>query len=162
MPLPRLRLLGVGNLGRPAAAAAAWSSSPEDVTASPEDFHALLIREHVNVLTQTPSAITASDPERLDSVAVLLGGEAAPADVVDRWAPGRILINAYGPTEITVYATMSTPLTPGSGSAPIGAPVTTAALFVLDEWLRPVPPGVLGELYVAGHGVGVGYLAAPG
>ncbi|WP_443678334.1 AMP-binding protein, partial [Mycolicibacterium pyrenivorans] len=96
---------------------------PENVTSSPPDFHALLMREHVNVLTQTPSAATALNPDGLDDVAVLFGGEACPADIVDRWAPGRVVINAYGPTEITVYATMSTPLTPGSGPAPIGAPV---------------------------------------
>ncbi|CAN3130011.1 non-ribosomal peptide synthase/polyketide synthase [Mycobacterium sp. smrl_JER01] len=133
----------------------------EDTAASPDDFHDLLTAEHVNVLTQTPSAVDALDPERLGSVAVLLGGEACPRDVVDRWSPGRTLINAYGPTEITVYATMSAPLHPGSGAAPIGAPVATAALFVLDDWLRPVPEGAAGELYVAGPGVAVGYLGRP-
>ncbi len=130
---------------------------PEEVAGSPEDLHALLIREQVTVLTQTPSAVTALSSRGLESVAVLLGGEACPAGVVDQWAPGRVLINAYGPTEITVYASMSAALTPGSGAAPIGAPVPTAAAFVLDEWLRPVPVGVVGELYVAGRGVGVGY-----
>ena len=130
---------------------------PESVAGSPEDFHALLVAEQVNVLTQTPSAVAALSPEGLESVALLLGGEACPAEVVDRWAPGRVMINAYGPTEITVYASMSAPLTPGSGVVPIGAPVSTAALFVLDGWLRPVPAGVVGELYVAGAGVGVGY-----
>ena len=131
---------------------------PDCVVVSPDDFHSLLIRERVNVLTQTPSAVTALNPEGLEAVAVLLGGEACSAEVVDQWAPGRVVINAYGPTEATVYASMSAPLEAGSGAAPIGAPPSTAALFVLDEWLRPVPTGVIGELYVAGRGVAVGYI----
>src|SRR5205823_8677684 len=67
------------------------------------------------------------------------------------------MVNAYGPTETTVYAAMSAPLVAGSGVVPIGVPVSGAALFVLDGWLRPVPVGVVGELYIAGRGVGVGY-----
>ena len=86
---------------------------PESVARSPEEFHAVLVAEQVNVLTQTPSAVAALSPAGLESVAVLLGGEACPAEVVDRWAPGRVVINAYGPTEITVYASMSAPLTAG-------------------------------------------------
>ncbi|WP_116377756.1 non-ribosomal peptide synthetase, partial [Mycobacterium sp. MFM001] len=131
---------------------------PESVVGAPEDFHKVLVSERVNVLTQTPSAVAALSPEGLDSVALLLGGEACPVDVVDRWAPGRVVINAYGPTEATVYASMSALSPSGSGVVPIGAPVPTAALFVLDQWLRSVPVGVIGELYVAGRGVGVGYL----
>ena len=88
---------------------------------------------------------------------MVVAGEACPAEVVDRWAPGRVMINAYGPTETTMCVAISAPLTAGSGVVPIGAPVPGAALFVLDGWLRPVPAGVVGELYVAGAGVGVGY-----
>ena len=92
----------------------------------------------------------------------MVGGEACPAEVVDRWAPGRVMINAYGPTETTMYVAISAPLTPGSG-VPIGAPVSGAALFVLDEWLRPVPAGVVGELYVAGRRAWrMGMWAGPG
>ena len=130
---------------------------PESVAGSPEDFHALLVTEQVSVLTQTPSAVGVLSPEGLGSVALVIGAEPCPAEVVDRWAPGRVMINVYGPTETTMWASMSAPLTAGSGAPPIGSPVSGAALFVLDGWLRPVPAGVVGELYVAGRGVGVGY-----
>ena len=83
--------------------------------------------------------------------------------MVDRWAPGRVMVNAYGPTETTMCVAMSAPLTAGSGAPPIGSPVSGAALFVLDGWLRPVPAGVVGELYVAGARGGVsGIGAGPG
>ncbi len=88
-------------------------------------------------------------------MALVVGGEACPAEVVDRWAPGRVMINAYGPTETTMCVAISAPLTAGSGVVPIGSPVPGAALFVLDAWLRPVPAGVVGELYVAGRWCGV-------
>ncbi|NTY62682.1 amino acid adenylation domain-containing protein [Mycolicibacterium sphagni] len=130
---------------------------PDSVVRSPDDFHDLLVSEHVNVLTQTPSAAAALSPQGLESVALLLGGEACPPEVVDQWAPGRVVINAYGPTEVTVYASMSAPLIVGA-EVPIGAPPPTVALFVLDERMQPVPQGVVGELYVAGRGVGVGYI----
>ena len=135
---------------------------PESVAGSPEDFHDVLVAEQVSFLSQTPSAVAALSPEGLDSVALLVAGEACPAELVDRWAPGRVMFNAYGPTETTVCASRTAPLTAGSGVPPIGAPVSTAALFVLDGWLRPVPVGVVGELYVAGAGVGVGYVGRAG
>ena len=134
---------------------------PDSVARSPEDFHALLVAEQVSVLTQTPSAVGVLSPQGLGSAALVIGGEPCPAELVDRWAPGRVMVNVYGPTETTVYASMSAPLTAGSGVPPIGAPVAGAALFVLDGWLRPVPVGVVGELYVAGARGGGG-VCAPG
>ena len=134
---------------------------PESVS-SPDDFHALLITEKVSVLCQTPSAVGMLSPEGLETTALVVAGEACPVEVVDRWAPGRVMVNAYGPTEATIYAAMSTPLTAGSGVVPIGAPVPGAALFVLDKWLRPAPEGVVGELYVAGRGVACGYVRRAG
>ena len=130
---------------------------PESVAASPDDFHALLISEKVDVLSQTPSAAGMLSPDGLESAALLVGGEACPAELVERWAPGRVMINEYGPTETTMWVALSAPLTAGSGAPPIGSPVPGAALFVLDEWLQAVPTGVVGELYVAGPAVGVGY-----
>ncbi|NDZ99366.1 amino acid adenylation domain-containing protein, partial [Streptomyces sp. SID10116] len=134
----------------------------EDTVRSADDFHDLLVKERVTVLTQTPSALGRMSPEGLDTVrTVFVGGEALPAELADRWAPDREVINAYGPTEATVYASMSAPVRPGDG-APIGSPVPGAALFVLDAGLRRVPTGVVGELYIAGHGVARGYVRRPG
>jgi amino acid adenylation domain-containing protein len=130
---------------------------PESVVGSPDDFHALLVAEQVSVLSQTPSAVALLSPQGLESATLVVAGEACPVEVAERWAPGRVMVNAYGPTE-TWYASVSAPLRVESGaSPPIGVPVPGAALFVLDRWLRPVPAGVVGELYVAGRGVGCGY-----
>ncbi|OMB87914.1 non-ribosomal peptide synthetase [Mycolicibacterium conceptionense] len=137
---------------------------PEAVAGSPDDLHDLLVAEGVTVLYQTPSAVGMLSPEGLEHTTLVVAGEACPSEVVDRWAPGRVMINAYGPTEATIYGAMSAPLTPGAagGAVPIGSPVPSGATFVLDEWLRPVSAGVVGELYLAGRGVGVGYLNRSG
>ncbi|MGW5520588.1 amino acid adenylation domain-containing protein, partial [Nocardia africana] len=130
---------------------------PDSITRSPTDFHNMLAAEHVTVLTQTPTAAAMLAPQDLESVTLILGGEPCPAEVVDQWAPAHTVINGYGPTETTMCVSLTAPLAPGSGTPPIGAPVPGAALFALDRWLRPVPIGVTGELYVAGAGVSPGY-----
>ncbi|BBX39731.1 amino acid adenylation domain-containing protein [Mycobacterium simiae] len=135
---------------------------PESVAAMPDAFQSLLIDEGVTVLHQTPSALSALMPDGLPAAALVVAAEACSAELVDRWAPGRLMTNAYGPTETTLCVTVSAPLASGSGTPPIGVPIPGAALFVLDGWLRPVPPGMVGELYVAGRGLAAGYLRRAG
>ncbi|MGE2814174.1 amino acid adenylation domain-containing protein, partial [Mycobacterium heidelbergense] len=136
---------------------------PDTLTRCATDFHDVLAAQYVSVLTQTPSAAAALSAQGLESLTLVLGGEFCPAQVVAAWAgSGRVVINGYGPTETTMCVTLTAPLTPDGEPPPIGAPVSGTALWVLDRWLRPVPIGVVGELYVAGAGVGCGYWRRPG
>ena len=111
-----------------------------------------------------PPAALATVPDGVDLPAfrcVVVGGDACGPELVARWAPGRRMINAYGPTECTVVSTWSGPLTPG-GVPPIGTPIPNTRVYVLDAGLHPVPDGMAGELYVAGDGLARGYLRRPG
>ncbi len=108
-----------------------------------------------------PSVLASVPAERVTGFECLIvGGEACPPRLAAEWSRGRRMFNAYGPTEVTIAATVAGPL-PGRGVPPIGRPVRNTSVFVLDENLRPVPPGVAGELYVAGPGLARGYLGRP-
>ncbi|WP_164904993.1 non-ribosomal peptide synthetase [Streptomyces cyaneus] len=90
-----------------------------------------------------------------------VGGEACPAELVERLAEeGRRIVNAYGPSEATVYSTTAD-LRPGEPVV-IGHAVPGTRAYVLDRRLRPVPVGVTGELYVAGASLARGYFGRPG
>jgi amino acid adenylation domain-containing protein len=98
--------------------------------------------------------------------AFVIGGEALRAEGLDFWikhAPSTRLINEYGPTE-TVVGCCVYEIERGkrlSGSVPIGRPIANTRLYILDRYLRPVPAGVTGELYIAGEGLARGYLNQP-
>ena len=147
---------------------------------SPKEFRELLALERVTVLSQTPSAFY----ELLQAEAaghglapglalrwVIFGGEALDIlqlregySLHDYGSP--VLVNMYGITETTVHVTHlaldACSATPPAGRSPIGRPVPGTSAYVLDEWLEAVPPGVMGELYVAGGGVARGYTGRPG
>ncbi|MFE6049558.1 amino acid adenylation domain-containing protein [Kitasatospora sp. NPDC056446] len=121
------------------------------------------IAEHrVSCVGTVPSVLAAFPPGSLpDDLVIAVGAEALPAELVRRWGGAHRLHNVYGATESTVFTTMTGPLT-GPGTPSIGTPLHNARVYVLDALLRPVPPGVTGEIHLAGPGVSVGYHRRPG
>ncbi|MDN3028479.1 non-ribosomal peptide synthetase [Streptomyces sp. S.PB5] len=93
-----------------------------------------------------------------------VAGEAFPPALANKAVevlPGCGVHNLYGPTEASVEVTAHQHV-PGADRVPIGAPVWNTQVYVLDAALRPVPPGVTGELYLAGTGLARGYLGQTG
>ncbi|MEM9444829.1 MAG: amino acid adenylation domain-containing protein [Verrucomicrobiota bacterium] len=121
-----------------------------------------LINKHqVSHITITPSALNALPAHKYPSLKmVLVGGEAPPQELIEHWSQGRKFINAYGPTETSVNASM---VTCGNG-APLTPTVTPSAnkqLYVLNDSLEICPPGVVGELHIGGIGLARGYHHRP-
>ncbi len=146
---------------------------------SPDRFRALLGREGVTMLSQTPSAFAALDAfDALDAAAALLplalrhvvfGGEALLPERLAGWYGRHAedeprLWNLYGITETTVHVTIR-PLSRAdaarSGASPIGRPLADLTIDLLDPAGRPVPVGLPAEIHVGGAGLARGYRGAP-
>ncbi|MFI6284180.1 amino acid adenylation domain-containing protein [Streptomyces sp. NPDC051018] len=147
------------------------------LTRSPVDFHRLVRERGVTVLNQTPSAFyqfIEADRHSAEPVTtlrrIIFAGEALDLGRlrgwVERYGTGSPeLVNMYGITETTVHVTHRV-LTDEDfgfrGVSPIGGPIPGLVTYLLDDRLRPVPPGREGAIYVAGDQVSLGYLGRPG
>ncbi|WP_370416330.1 amino acid adenylation domain-containing protein [Streptomyces fradiae] len=139
-----------------------------DSGARPGDLVDAALAHSATVVDLVPSllaALTDDDLRRLPARVVFCGGEALPTAQAERYlrlGRGR-LHNQYGPSEICIDASSHACRTAGTGSGtvPLGLPLTGVRLYVLDAALRPVPTGAPGELYVGGAGVARGYAGRP-
>ncbi|WP_249219737.1 non-ribosomal peptide synthetase/type I polyketide synthase [Chitinophaga sp. HK235] len=91
---------------------------------------------------------------------LVVGGDVSTPKLMQEWSQGRQLVNAYGPTENTVIASMHV-YSEGDLHTNIGKPIENVKLYVLDASHQPVPVGITGELYIGGAGVASGYLNNP-
>jgi amino acid adenylation domain-containing protein len=121
----------------------------------------------VQAASVVPSLLEVLDADGLPGLSsVLAGAEPLTGRLAAVWGRGRRLVHGYGPTEAAVIATTAAASGLNGGVLgsvpPIGRPVANTKVFVLDQWLSPVPPGVAGELYLAGAGLARGYAGRAG
>jgi amino acid adenylation domain-containing protein/non-ribosomal peptide synthase protein (TIGR01720 family) len=144
---------------------------PDAVVHDPQRLLEEVVAHHVSVLECVPAVIDgmlAVVPHRLDALRWLIPtGEALTVDLATRWFnryPNVPLVNAYGPAEcaddVALHTLTGAPA--AKANMPIGRPTDNNRLYVLDSSLQLAAPGVVGELYIGGVGVGRGYAARPG
>ncbi|MBJ3778566.1 amino acid adenylation domain-containing protein [Acuticoccus mangrovi] len=148
------------------------------VARAPQELRALFARERITVLNMTPSAFyqlvqveteSFADAPPLAIHTVILAGEALDVQRLVGWQArydpqSQCVANMYGTTETTVHATFArvARVSPGSDDRLIGCALADLTALVLDERLRPCPPGTVGDLYLAGPGLARGYRGRPG
>ncbi len=119
----------------------------------------------IKIMQATPTlwhALVTSEPEKLRGLRVLVGGEALPSGLLQALQDLHCSVtNLYGPTETTIWSAAAFLEEGLKGVPPIGKPIWNTQVYVLDNGLQPVPPGVVGELYIAGTGLARGYFHRP-
>lgn len=143
-----------------------WIAGATVITGTPasqrldHELTEFLIRQHITVLCGEPKVLAAIEREVPSLRIILISGQGCPADLVSHWArPRRRMLSMYGPAETTVMAIWcelfpNRPVT-------VGSPLPTYQLYLMDDQSRPVADEQIGEIYIGGPGVAIGYLNAP-
>ena len=144
------------------AGATLYLAKQADLLPGPTLLH-LLREQAITMVTLVPSVLATLPFEELpDLETLIVAGEACSGDLLARWAPGRRCFNAYGPTEVTVCATiMDCSDSRLRHPPPMGRPIANTQVYLLDSHLNPVPVGAAGELYIGGVGLARGYINQP-
>ena len=132
---------------------------------SPEALVHFLRKNAITHAILPPAMLAVLPKEELPALQTLIsGGEACSNEIVDRWAVDRQFFNAYGLTETTIWSTVAR-LEPSNGKSTnkptIGRPIANTEIYILDTQLQPVPIEIIGELYIGGDGLALGYLNRP-
>ncbi|MBR8833344.1 MAG: amino acid adenylation domain-containing protein [Stigonema ocellatum SAG 48.90 = DSM 106950] len=126
-----------------------------------EDLVNFLTEHKISHITLPPSALSLLPQAALpDWQTIVVAGEACPTQLVTQWATGRRFFNGYGPTESTVCASIAL-CQPNGKKPPIGQPLSNIRIYILDAHNQPLPPGIPGELCIAGVGLARGYVNRP-
>ncbi|ETT55847.1 non-ribosomal peptide synthetase [Paenibacillus sp. FSL H7-689] len=125
------------------------------------NLNTILRDKKINVVTLPPSVLKIISSENLpDLTSIISAGESYSKDLLTKWSKGRNFINAYGPTESTVCATISDSIDQGSRIT-IGKPMSNIQVYIIDKNLNLLPVGMAGEICIGGIGLAQGYLKRP-
>lgn len=126
------------------------------------EFIGLLRSEAITVLGCVPSILALFSPDLVPHLrTVIVGGESCPPETASRWMAKTKLLNAYAPTEATIYSNLHECRSDGASALPLGRPLPNVRMYILDNDLNPLPIGVIGEIYIGGVGVTRGYWRRP-
>ncbi|MCP4217935.1 MAG: amino acid adenylation domain-containing protein, partial [bacterium] len=123
-------------------------------------FGCFMTKNHVTIVTLPPIYVHHLNPKHLEALRILITAGSTPnRSLVDTWRKRVVYANGYGPTETTICASMWK-VSPHRQPETIfiGPPLDNIKLYILDKYLKPVPPGVVGELCISGFPVTRGYL----
>ncbi|SCD83683.1 amino acid adenylation domain-containing protein [Streptomyces sp. di188] len=128
-----------------------------------ESLRETMLRHEVNHAVLPPVALGITDSEGLLVDGTITStGDVCTRALAEEWSKGRGLYNAYGPTEVTVGASIGGPIEGLQDEVTVGTPWDGGAVYVLDDSLQDLHDGREGELFLAGSGVARGYLNRPG
>jgi amino acid adenylation domain-containing protein/thioester reductase-like protein len=154
--------VSLSDMGLPLAFGAAVCPVPDEVLSSPNRFLAFLAELDVTVADVTPTYLRLFDGAALPSLRILVtGGEAPFPAEVETYAGRHLYFNAYGPTENTISSTIGRLRPGGHGNLSCGRPLPNTSVHICDREGNPVPPGVVGELWLGGTGLAHGYVRRP-
>ncbi|KPG99391.1 non-ribosomal peptide synthetase [Pseudomonas sp. RIT-PI-r] len=126
----------------------------------PLQLIALIRRRQLSHAFLPPALLSILPLEQLEGVQVMTGGDVCEPFVIEQLTRQGTLHNLYGPTEATVLIT-ARQLQPGDSNRSLGAPIANSQVLILDDDLQPVPEQTVGELFIVGPGVCLGYLNNP-
>jgi amino acid adenylation domain-containing protein len=132
----------------------------KEVILDPKLFINYISTHKISIFTATPSYLISLDKHPLETVRTIISaGEAAKVETATHYAGTKNFFNGYGPSEVTVNATLYK-VKPGKNyeRIPIGKPGANKKIYIVDELLRVVPEGIVGEICIAGAGIARGYL----
>ncbi|MET3212168.1 UNVERIFIED_CONTAM: amino acid adenylation domain-containing protein/non-ribosomal peptide synthase protein (TIGR01720 family) [Paenibacillus sp. PvR008] len=137
---------------------------PQEIIHQPLDFESYVSENMITVLTLPPSYAVYLEASRITSLRLMItAGSSSSSNLVNQWSPYTTYVNAYGPTEASICASLW--VAPSAyfegNSVPIGLSLPNTNFYIFDEQLNPVDCGEIGELFISGSGLARGYLNRP-